>query len=91
MFWFLRVYVLLCEQELLQRQAAPQRMEKVEYMPVQYAKATPIKGNQAVRYVEVPAGTKLAAAPRGRQQGRAEKVEYVMMPQKVECILARDC
>jgi hypothetical protein len=56
-------------------------MEKVEYLPVQYAKATPIQGNrqqQAVRYIEVPEGAKLAAAPRGRQQGK--QIEYVMMP-----------
>jgi len=68
--------------EELQRAAAPQQMEKVQYMPVQYVKAAPARGKQAVRYVEVPQGTKLAAAPRGRQQGRTEKVEYVMMPQK---------
>ena len=56
-------------------------MEKVEYLPVQYAKATPIQGNrqqQAVRYIEVPEGAKLAAAPRGRQQRK--QIEYVMMP-----------
>ena len=70
------------EQELLQRQAAPQQMEKVEYLPVQYVEA-PATGKQAqaVRYVEVPQGTKLVAAPRGRQQGREQKVEYVEMPQ----------
>ena len=67
--------------ELLQRQAAPHNMEKVEYMPVQYVNAAPAKGKQ-VRYVEVPRGAKLAAAPRGRQQGKTGKIEYVMMPQK---------
>jgi len=73
----------LFEQELLQRQAAPQQMEKVEYMPVQYVEA-PATGKQAqaVRFVEVPQGTKLVAAPRGRQQGRVQKVEYVEMPQQ---------
>jgi hypothetical protein len=58
-------------------------MEKVEYMPVQYVEA-PATGKQAqaVRFVEVPQGTKLVAAPRGRQQGRVQKVEYVEMPQQ---------
>ena len=72
------------EQELLQRQAAPQQMQKVQYMPVRYVEA-PAKGRkaQAVRYVEVPQrGTKLAAAPRGRHQGKEQRVEYVMMPQQ---------
>jgi hypothetical protein len=55
----------------------------VEYMPVQYVEA-PATGKQAqaVRFVEVPQGTKLVAAPRGRQQGRVQKVEYVEMPQQ---------
>jgi hypothetical protein len=66
-------------------------MEKVEYMPVQYVNAAPAKGKQqqAVRYVQVPRGAKLAAAPRGRQQGKNEKIEYVVMPQKARRVAPR--
>ena len=64
-------------------------MEKVEYMPVQYVNAAKGKPQQAVRYVQVPRGAKLAAAPRGRQQGKNEKIEYVVMPQKARRVAPR--